>query len=98
MFEMASREQSSFSSKACTLRHSPRKRLKAVQPMTPSIDEIPDPARHPLACVACGAPARYYAVLPADGPSRTRGAFALCNESANDPAVLDRLGAMAAEL
>jgi hypothetical protein len=62
-----------------------------------TIEEIPDPRKHHALCVVCGNPPRYLAVLPGDGPAKTKGAFTLCSQCANDEAVLDQLGAVAEE-
>jgi hypothetical protein len=57
-----------------------------------TIEEIPDPRKHPSPCVVCGGRPRYFAVLHADGPSATRRAFPLCNDCAIDQGVLDSQG------
>jgi hypothetical protein len=47
--------------------------------MKASIEELPDPRNHHPPCAICGGWPRYLAVLSAEGRSRIRGAFALCN-------------------
>jgi hypothetical protein len=60
-----------------------------------TIEEIGDPIRHHGRCVECEKWPRYVAVLSADSAGETRGAFTLCNDRANDAAVLDWLAVMA---
>jgi hypothetical protein len=73
----------------------PRLLFRAGATMKLTIEEIGDPINHQGRCVECGSPPRHVAVLPPNSAGRTRGAFTLCDDCANNAALLDKLAVMA---